>query len=75
MSNPEPSGDSSVEKVAQSPDWPTPSFDRAGTMYECSDCGTVVNPKAGDKECGLSIAGATYKLCSDCSSAIREGFQ
>lgn len=55
-----------------SSEWPTPSFDRAGIGYECSNCGDIVKPKNGDKECALEIAAATYQLCANCAESIRE---
>lgn len=47
--------------------WPTPSFDRADFGYECAGCYEVVEPKRGDKQAGVLIAGATRKLCEDCA--------
>lgn len=55
----------------QETDWPTPSFDRAGRMYECL-CGVIVQPDEGDSECALLIAGSTMKLCEDCAQELKE---
>lgn len=57
------------------PDWPTPEFDRPDVSYECADCSEVVNPKNGDKQAALLIAGATHKLCPSCAAELRKAIQ
>lgn len=55
--------------------WPTPSFDRADTMYYCEGCAEVVDPKSGEKQAALLIAGSTRKLCEDCAKAAMEAIR